>query len=364
MQVGLFIGNLGFIHRQVNESVAKTLRYIIDFGMMCYMFVLGIEMDPYALIKAPSRDAKVAYAGMLSTFVLAGCITPFLNYSHKFEIDFTLSLSTALSSTASPVLTRLITGHKIGKSDIGRLVIAAGMYSDFVSTLVISLGYIIYPVEDIDDDAASTRSRIQTAIEMSLALLFQTVFTAKVSPIFMNWVNNENPEGKPMKGSHLVLSVAFITLICCCSPIYGYSPILSAFMAGIFLPREGRVSKWVISKVNYLLTTIFYPIFFFWMGYEARLGDLELGHFMTWARLFVLYTIATLGKVAGTVISGAMLGFNWPESFALGMLLTTKGHYQIYLAIAAKTVSLSISSVSACIFSLPKFLYFLFLFLS
>lgn len=355
MQVGLFIGNLGFINKQVNESAAKTLRYIIDFGMMCYMFVLGIEMDPYSLFKAPSRDAKVAYAGMLSTFILAGCITPFLNYSKDFEIDFTLSLSTALSSTASPVLTRLITSLKIGKSDIGRLVIAAGMYSDFVSTLVISLGYIVYPVENVDDETDEPQSRIQTALQMGLALLFQTVFTAKVSPIFMNWVNNENPEGKPMKGSHLVLSVAFITLICCCSPAYGYSPILSAFMAGIFLPREGRVSKWVISKVNYLLTTIFYPIFFFWMGCEARLGDFEPGHFMTWARLFVLYTIVTLGKVAGTVLSGAMLGFNWPESVALGMLLTIKGHYHIYLAIAAKTVSLLISSVSSYNLSLPKF---------
>lgn len=364
MQVGFFFGNLGFVHRQVNESAAKTLRYIIDFGMICYMFVLGIEMDPYVLFKAPSRDAKVAYAGILSTFILAGCITPFLHYTDGFEIDFTLSLSTVLSSTASPVLTRMITSLKIGKSDIGRLVIAAGMYSDFVCTLVISLGYIVYPVEN-DDDKADDKasSRIKTALQMSLSLLFQTVFTANVSPIFMNWVNNENPEGKPMKGSHLVLSVAFITLIICCSPVYGYSPILSAFMAGIFLPREGRVSKLVISKINYLLTTIFYPIFFFWMGYEARLSEFEPLHIMTWARLIVLFVVVTLGKVSGTVLSGAMLGFNWPESVALGLLLTTKGHFQIYLAIAAKTVSPLTSSVSSCIFSLPTQVSFVCLFI-
>lgn len=343
--MGLVIGNLGFIHRAVNKSSAKTLRFIVDFGMICYMFVLGIEMEPYTIFKVPSKDAKVAYAGMVSTFILACAVIPFLHYTGQFQMDFILSLATMLSSTASPVLTRLITSLKIGKSDIGRLVIAAGMHSDFVTTLVFSLGFIIYPDAIKDGDevkqaSSDTFSRIRATILMGCALLFQAVVAATLSPIFMNWVNNENPEGKQMKGSHLVLSVAFMILICCCSPVYGYSPILSAFMAGIFLPREGRLSRWVVSKINYLLSTIFYPIFFFWMGFESNLGEFQAGSFMTWVRLLALFGIATFGKVSGTVISGAMLGFNWPESVALGLLLTTKGHFHIYLAIAARAVSI------------------------
>ncbi|XP_075645806.1 cation/H(+) antiporter 28 [Castanea sativa] len=342
--IGLLIGNLRIVHGFFDISAAQTLRFIIDFGMICYMFVLGIEMDPYVLLKLPTKDATVAYAGMLSTFVLAGAITPFLNYTQEFKMNFTLTLSTALSSTASPVLTRLITSHKIGKSDIGQLVIAAGMHSDFISTLLISIGYIAFPIRE----KLSGKSRLQDSMEMTIALVIQTVITAKVSPIIMNWVNNENPEGKPMKGSHLVLAVAFMALVCSCSTVYGFSPILSAFMAGIFLPSEGRVSKWVISKINYLLSTIFYPIFFLWMGFEADFREFEPDQIGTWARLFLLFLIATVGKVAGTVLSGVLLGFRWPESFALGLLLSTKGHYQIYLAIAAKTagtVSTSTSTV-------------------
>ncbi|PQQ17142.1 cation/H(+) antiporter 28 [Prunus yedoensis var. nudiflora] len=173
---------------------------------------------------------------------------------------------------------------------------------------------------------------------MGSALVIQTLFAAYVSPFFMNWVNNENPQGKPIKGSHLVLALAFMALVISCSPIYGYSPVLSAFMAGTFLPREGRVSKWVVGKINYLLTTIFYPIFFFWMGYEAVFKDFQPGH--------LGHGEATIGKVTGTVISGKLLGFNWPESVALGLLLTTKGHFHIYLAIAAKTAGKTSTSTS------------------
>lgn len=326
----MVVGN--FIRKQLDISTIKTLRYIVDFGMTCYMFVLGLEMDPYVLFKAPARDAKVAYAGMISTFILAGSITPFISFSKDREISFILSLSTALSSTASPVLTRLITSLKIGKSDIGRLVISAGMHSDFISTLMICVGYLFC-------DCQETRISFIKGLRLAVVLLIQTVLTAKVSPVFMNWVNNENPEGKPMKGPHLVLAIAFMASICCCPTIFGYNPILSAYLAGIFLPREGRVSRWAIGKINYLLITVFYPIFFFWMGVESKLSDFEPGQIMTWVRLILLFAIATVGKVVGTIIAGAILGFHWPESVALGLLLTMKGHFHIYFAIAAKTVS-------------------------
>ncbi|BFG20252.1 hypothetical protein CerSpe_065260 [Prunus speciosa] len=311
--IGLLIGNIGFIRNQVTDSASKTLNFIVDFGMICYMFVLGIEMDPYILFKEPTKDAKVAYCGMLSTFILACAITPFMHFTEGFKVDFTLSLSTVLSSTASPVLTRLITSLKIGKSDIGQLVIAAGMHADFVTTLLLSIGYVFCPVES-GDKVVETSKRVWRSIEMGSALVIQTLFAAYVSPFFMNWVNNENPQGKPIKGT--------------------------------FLPREGRVSKWVVGKINYLLTTIFYPIFFFWMGYEAVFKDFQPGQFGTWGRLFVVFAIATIGKVTGTVISGKLLGFNWPESVALGLLLTTKGHFHIYLAIAAKTAGKTSTSTS------------------
>jgi Kef-type K+ transport system membrane component KefB len=91
-----------------------------------------------------------------------------------------------------------------------------------------------------------------------------------------------------------------------------------------------------------LLTTIFFPIFFIWMGFEADFREFEPKHMGTWGRLLLLFVIPTVGKVAGTLVSGVLLGFHWPESVALGLLLSTKGHFQIYMAIAARSVSLSI----------------------
>ncbi|KAL2329336.1 hypothetical protein Fmac_022763 [Flemingia macrophylla] len=331
-KVGVIMGNIPFL-RKLYDEFNSTFGFIIDFGMMCYMFALGIEMDPYVLFKRPTKEAQVAYGATLVTFVIGCSTNPLINYfTRQKGIAFMLSVSALLSVTASPVLTRLITNLKIGKSDIGKLVIGAGMHSDFVCSLILSVAYVFMPSETFCIGPQQERN-VRTMVTMGMALLAQTVFTAVVSPVFMTWVNEENPEGRAMKGPHVVLSLAFIVMICASSTLYNYSPVLSAFMTGICFPREGRFSKWVISKINYLLATIFFPIFFVWMGYAADITKLHPLDPVTWIRFVIPMSIAIVGKVVGTLVAGALLGFHWSDSVAIGLLLLTKGHFHIYMAI-------------------------------
>ncbi|KAA8515667.1 hypothetical protein F0562_018722 [Nyssa sinensis] len=346
--VGLILGNI-LTHKGKNKvEMRKSLNYIADVGMICHMFVLGLEMDPHILIQPPSRESKVAYAGMFSTFILAILVTPLLSLPNLSHHKFNFSISVALFGTASPLLTRLITDLKIGKSDIGRFVLSAGIQSDLVSTVLLSLGYITF-----DPSNGFVTRNWHDILRMISTQVIETILAAKLSPVFMNWVNNENPEGKPMKGSHLVLSTAYVVLVCGCSPmIAGFSSMLSAFLAGIFMPREGRISKMMISRVNYFLSCIFYPLFFCWVGAEAELSSFGASHLGPWARLFFLFLIATVGKVVGTVVSGVMQGFHWPESVAIGLLLSIKGHFHVYLAIIAANIEIiTVSTSIAMIFA-------------
>ncbi|GAV80377.1 Na_H_Exchanger domain-containing protein, partial [Cephalotus follicularis] len=331
MLVGLLLGSIYFSQKVLNAELIDILNNGIQFGMMCYMFVLGLEMNPYVMFRPPTCEAMVASAGMISTFAVACSITPFLSYVEKPNPKNIIFFCISLSGCGSHVLTRIISSFKIGKSDIGKLGISAGVHSDMISIFLFCICYAVFPPGPFKD----TNERIQKSIKMGSALVIQTIFAAKVSPIFMNWVNSENPEGKTLKGSHLVLSLALMVMICSCSPVYGYDSTLSSFMAGLFLPSEGRISKWAISKFNYTLSTIFYPVFFFWMGFHASLSDYDYYHPMTYVRLFLLFVMVIAMKVLGTVLCGVLLGFHWPESVALGLLLTAKGHHHVYATINA-----------------------------
>lgn len=339
MQVGMILSNIPFIREAVDEGLMTTLNYIASSGMICHMFITGLEIDPKIFLQLPIREAKVAASGVLTTLVIAFLITPHLHISTIDNTKFDLCLSFLLSGTASPVLSRLITDLKISKSDIGQFVVLAGVVSDLLSTLLISAGFSFF------NPMLNYRFRqTEQIIRMILMVALQAMISAKLAPMFFNWVNHENPTGKTMKGSYLVLSIAFVIMVCSFSPIVGdFDKILSAFLAGVFMPREGRIAKMMISKFKYFFGSFFYPLLFFWVGIEAEVTKFEAENLMTWARLGFLFFIITVGKVVGTVASGVMLGFHWPESIAIGLLLSIKGHFHVYLAIVAVRAKVSLS---------------------
>ncbi|CAE6075935.1 unnamed protein product [Arabidopsis arenosa] len=333
--IGLILGNLPKFREAFSGPYSITLNNIIEFGMICHMFVMGLEMNPSVLLRPPTKDAFIAYTSMITTFVLAFVTTPFLHYTKTAPYIFSLALSLMASSTGSPILTRVIANLKIRKSDLGKLASAAGVHTDMISTLFYCFGFIFFPTEK---PLARPLHRFFRALLMFCLFLAQVTFTSIVSPIFLNWVNNENPEGKPLKGSHLVMSLAFVVLICSFPtwpPESMYNPILSAFTAGLFLPNKGRMSKWIINKINYLLSTVFYPIFFFWVGFIIHMRNFDITDKMAWARFFALLGTVIVGKVTGTVLCGLLLGYHVPETASLGLLLTAKGHFHVYLAALA-----------------------------
>lgn len=336
VQVGLFLSNLPMIRKHTKaEGIRSTLEYVVDLAMVVHMFVVGLELDPNIFLEIHLPEAKVAYTGVLTTFVMASFLTPFLNIPAEPNVPFNLCLSVVLSGTASPLLTRLITDLKIGKSDIGRFVVSAGVHTDLVSILLVCIGYVIF--EPIDGFYYRTLKAVVTMVSI---LAVEMVLASKLTPLIMNWVNRENPEGKPMKCSHLVLAVAYVVLICSFSPLFGkYNKILSSFLAGLFMPREGRISKMMIIQANYFFNAIFYPIFFFWAGTEAPFSLFQASKLPTWARIFFLCLIETVGKVLGSCIAGVVLGFHFQDSVATGLLLNIKGHFHVYMAIMSFIVS-------------------------
>lgn len=347
--VGLFLGNFSLVRRLLkidrdpNNPGLQNMKFLTDFGMTLYMFALGLEMDPTVLFRVPKREAIVAYTGMFFTFVLTCATTPFLHYAIQNSIPFILAFSVILSSTGSPLLTRVLTDLKIGKSDIGRFAISAAVYSELVTVLIICVGDVVFRAGHNFELRKRLHSKSSDfsgygALPLAAALVVQIIITLTAGPVILRWVNNANPHGKTFKGSHLVLSVAFMVAVGCLSTLFGFSPVLSAFLTGVFLPREGRISQFIVTRVNYFLSFMFYPFFFVWVGLEAELGRFEVGKIGSWARLFGFFAVGTIGKIIGALVSGFIFGFHWPESLSLALLLNVKGHLHIYLTILAMKV--------------------------
>ncbi|KAL9662710.1 hypothetical protein QQ045_027543 [Rhodiola kirilowii] len=328
--VGMIAGNLSVINSHGKSGLYKTMGFIVQFGMMGYMFVLGLEMEPSKLLfQVPTREQRVSYVTILTSSLLGFAVA---NYTTLFENTHAkdlkgqfnplqlISISFAMSGTSSPVLTRLITNLKIGKSDIGKFVMAAGLHSDFVCTAMICLIYVF-------------NDNLSDLIFPKLGfMLIQILVASQLGPIVLNWVNSENPEGKDVKGPHLVLFLAFIWLACSVTTSVGYTGTLSVFITGACLPRHGRMSKAMVIRINYVMIHFFYPLFFIWLGIITNYKLLEIRK-LPWSlvQFCVTCVLGVVGKLVGALLCGIFLGFQWKDSVRIGLLLSLKGYFQLFM---------------------------------
>ncbi|KAI3968926.1 hypothetical protein MKX01_034070 [Papaver californicum] len=330
LSVGLIVGNLSFMTELLEIVIPQLVSSLAEMGMSCYLLVLGLEMDLTVLGKKPNREAIVAYTGIISTFIITGAITPLINLAKDANtIGFIFSLSITLTGTSSPVLTRLVTDLRISRSDIGRLVIGAGLHTDMVTMLLISLSLVFHPYKSKQNEQMKLTEGVHIVVVMAVII----VFLSTVLPIFVNWVNERNPVGKPMRGSDLVLFVATMMTLCTAGPtMVGYSPTMASFLIGLAFPRKGRLSKMMITKINQIMNYIMYPLFFIWVGALARFSDVKPEEKLVWIKLLLLFAIVTIGKVLGALVAAMLLGFPWHVAVAIGFFLNVKGHFHIYVA--------------------------------
>ncbi|KAM0064809.1 putative cation/H+ exchanger, sodium/solute symporter superfamily [Helianthus debilis subsp. tardiflorus] len=353
--VGFFLSNLPFLRNNFSADANMALGYVAEFGMICHMFVTGLQIDPEIFTHLPIREAKVACTGLLLTFLLGVFITPFLHLSYKPSLEFDVFISLVLCGTASPLLTRIINDLKIGKSDIGRFLISTAVISDLISILLFTTGYIIFdPVEGF------MVRKVGEILLMLGVLVLQIILSAKLIPLLMRWVDSHNPPGKLMKGSHLIVSLASLVFVGSLSPLIAhFNMMLSGFLAGIVMPRDGRLSKLLAGKVKYFFGLLFFPAFMFWVGFEVDFSGFDGGNILTWASILFLFLTILVGKVVGCLLSGAMLGFHWQDSVASGLLLSIKGHFHIFMAILAKQRNI-ISPSDSVVMVLVSFLTFIY----
>ncbi|KAG2622480.1 cation/H(+) antiporter 28-like [Panicum virgatum] len=332
----------------LTNAINLVFGKIGGFVFAPYLFALGVEMDPGTLLDAPTADAVVAYAGIISTSVLVTLFhMPLMKATsgvvHEHSLRSFLGLAAVLANTASPVLTRLTTDLKIAKTAVGRLAVGAGLASDMVTTMLIAVGSMIWR------DAGGDSPVVQPVL--TAAVLVVVIVSAFVSRAMAEWVGGRNPEGRRMRGFDLSLVALAAAALCWLSSALRLDVNMAAFLVGLAFPSEGRVSRLLVSRINLVLSSLVLPLYVCHVCLSLRqtTDDIEatgLGRaegfrafvmelpFPWWKVLFVT-VMGTLGKLTGCAAAGLLRGLGWLEALALGMLLNVKGYFHIYCAQAA-----------------------------
>ncbi|KAL6912384.1 hypothetical protein ACP4OV_001189 [Aristida adscensionis] len=318
------------------HDAGTALSGAIYFVRIIFMFFIGLELDLRYLRRHLRRSLGLACGGSAVCFALAALGGPFfyglLHPGHRAFSPAKLYASTALfalvlTSTASPVLIRIVTELKLTASETGQLAMGAAFANDMASLAVLSALVVSHTMTDTEEEGdSSLRDKL-----LVLALMALTVWAAMSASAGAARLLNRLKRGRQYISKYelcavLLLVLAFPLL----EQIIGYSASMTAFLMGLAMPREGPTARALLDRLAYPVHQLIMPLCFGAIG--ARLDFAQMGRFSAGQLVAaVAYTtlLSAAGKVAGTVLAGRALGVPAREAVVLGVLLNVKGYSDI-----------------------------------
>ncbi|CAO1606460.1 hypothetical protein XANCAGTX0491_009958 [Xanthoria calcicola] len=311
----------GFSNAIFPEESLPILSLAANLGLVLFLFLVGLEVDLRLLMKNWKISLSVGAAGMALPFGL-GCAVAYGLY-HEFREEaglvpisfgtYMLFVGVAMAITAFPVLCRILTELKLLGSEVGLVVLSAGVGNDVVGWILLALCVALV-------NAGSGIVALYVLLTCVAYILF-LVFA--VRPAFLHILRKS---GSIQNGP--TQSMVALTILLCLSSafftgIIGVHPIFGAFLVGLICPHDGGFAIKLTEKIEDLVAVFFLPLYFALSGLSTNIGLLD--NAITWAYVVAVIVIAFVGKFVGGTIAARLCKMVWRESFTVGVLMSCKG---------------------------------------
>ena len=102
--------------------------------------------------------------------------------------------------------------------------------------------------------------------------------------------------------------------------------VFGAFIFGLCLPRDDRLLKALVERIEYVAIVALLPVFFVLSGLSttANLFNGSAG-----LALLIVLGVAIAGKLLGGTAGARISGLGWRDSFAVGSLMNARGMMEL-----------------------------------
>jgi Kef-type K+ transport system membrane component KefB/nucleotide-binding universal stress UspA family protein len=286
-----------------------------NLGLIFYMFLVGLEIDPGQLRGRVGQAAAISNASVAVPMMLGIAVAlplfKFLGPHTKF-VAFALFMGVSMSITAFPVLARILVERRMLKRPIGALTLACAAIDDVTAWFLIGLATAI----------AVAGSGAEVARTIGLAIAFCLLMGFLVRPL-VGRVSTAYDEAGRIPAGWIVAIFAGVLLSAYTTETIGIAVIFGAFIMGLIMPRHAELTEDVTHRVEDFVVSLLLPLFFAYTGLKTNVGLLDRP--VLWLVTLALIAIAIVGKLFGALIAARFVGFGWRPSFMIGTLMNTRG---------------------------------------
>lgn len=297
-------------------QVPAALKAVSQFGVILFMFLVGLKLNSIHLKKQAHAAMAVAHASIVVPFVLGsalalGLYPIYSNASVPFT-SFALFIGAAMAVTAFPVLARILSDRGMENSRLGTIALGCAAADDVTAWCLLAV------VVGIARSEVSQAMGVVTAALAFIAFMFLLVkpFLAKLC---------RKLDARPGPLPPVAVSGTFLALLLCslATEGIGIHAVFGAFLLGAVLPHNSKIATEFTAKLKDLVTVLLLPAFFAYTGMRMQIGLVSGATDWFWCAAIIL--VATAGKFGGASAAARLTGMNWRDSASLGALMNTRG---------------------------------------
>lgn len=299
------------------DASMPLLQLLSQIGVLLFMFVVGVELDPSHLRGRAPVAIAVSHFSIVIPFVLGVMLSLGL-YTHYAPADvpfyaFALFCGIAMSITAFPVLARILEERHLTHTPLGATAITCAAVDD-----VTAWGILAFVVA-----VTTAGGAVETLVVIvALSAIFVLLMFAAGRPVLQRTLGTD-PPGDSLGKGRLAIALSVMLASALATETIGIHALFGAFVAGAIMPHGGTFRALLRDRIDGISSVFLLPLFFAYTGLRTEI-DL-LGDWGSWAVCLAIVLTATAGKLGGTVLAARWIGLPWRDSVALGALMNTRG---------------------------------------
>ena len=303
-----------FIFKPAGPAI---LPWFSHMGLVLALFIIGMEFDFRSVMPDLKKVVVVSLATLIAPVILGFVIGPWLWSFAPGEGSrnaYYLFLGMTMAITAIPIMGRILMERDLTETRVGVLSITTGALKDVLTwfLLVVVIGVARPPIDPF---------KLAKMISLSAALaIISLTFGRRLIYKFQDQWGWEK-DGLP-SGAMIAFLLISLMLMSAATAWIGIFAIFGAFLAGVTVSSDRRLSEAVSDRFHDLTIYLFLPIFFTYTGLRCDLSTLS-GY--GWIAIIVVTIAGSAGSGGVAWAIARLKGLEGREALAFGALINTPG---------------------------------------
>jgi Kef-type K+ transport system membrane component KefB len=297
-------------------QVPAALAAVSQLGVLLYMFLVGLELNPARLRHQARAAVAISHASIVVPFTLGAALAlglyPALSHAGVPFTSFSLFLGMAMAITAFPVLARILTDRQLDRTELGVVALSCAAADDVTAWCLLALVVGV------------ARAEVGGAVAVTAgAVAFIAVMFLAASPLLTRLARRLDNAAGPLPRPAVAGTFLAVLLAALATEAIGVHAVFGAFLFGVILPHDSRIAREFTAMLKDPVTILLLPAFFAYTGLRTRIG--LVSGWESWLWCGVIIGVATVGKFGGTLLAARLTGYGWRDAAALGILMNTRG---------------------------------------